>query len=115
MVVALGVSQKLAGYTQGEATMAMFTVSAIIDGDTFEVSGGWKWNGETGTRVRPTGYDAAELHAHGGRSAKDKLHRLISGKQVELRQAHAIDRGRLVCDVFLGESNLADLFQAGKS
>jgi endonuclease YncB( thermonuclease family) len=112
MVVASCVSQKLGTHTQGEATMAMFTVSAIIDGDTFEVSGGWKWNGETGTRVRPTGYDAAELHAQEGQSAKTKLHRLIYGKQVELRQAHAIDRGRLVCDVFLGESNLADLFQA---
>lgn len=95
--------------------MAMFTVSAIIDGDTFEVSGGWKWNGETGTRIRPTGYDAAELHAYGGQSAKDKLHRLIYGKQVELREAHAIDRGRLVCDVYFRESNLADLFQADEN
>ena len=42
--------------------MALFTVSSVIDGDTFKVSGDWKWNGETGTRVRPTGFDAPELH-----------------------------------------------------
>jgi endonuclease YncB( thermonuclease family) len=90
--------------------MAQFTVSSIIDGDTFEVSGGWKWNGETGTRVRPTGYDAAELRAYGGQSAKDKLQRLILGKQVDLRTAHRVDRGRLVCDVYFQGRNLADYF-----
>jgi len=90
--------------------MALFTVSSIIDGDTFEVRGGWKWNGETGTRVRPTGYDASELHAYGGQAAKDKLRRLIMGKQVELRTAHRVDRGRLVCDVYYQGKNLADYF-----
>jgi endonuclease YncB( thermonuclease family) len=90
--------------------MALFAVSSIIDGDTFEVSGGWKWNGETGTRVRPTGYDAPELHAYGGQVAKEKLERLILGKQVDLRTAHRVDRGRLVCDVFFQGRNLADYF-----
>jgi len=90
--------------------MAVFTVSKVIDGDTFEVSGGWKWNGQAGTRVRPTGYDAPELHAPGGQAAKRKLERLILGKQVELRTAHKVDRGRLVCDVYVQGRNLADCF-----
>jgi len=90
--------------------MPAFTVTSIIDGDTFEVSPQWKWNGTTGTRVRPTGYDAPELHAFGGQGAKDKLLRLIHGQQVELRSAYRIDRGRLVCDVFFGNRNLADFF-----
>ena len=90
--------------------MASFNVTEIIDGDTFDVSPQWKWNGETGNRVRPTGYDAPELHAYGGQGAKDKLSKLISGRQVELRTAHKIDRGRLVCDVYLGNNNLADYF-----
>lgn len=90
--------------------MAQFTVNSIIDGDTFAVSGGWKWNGETGTRVRPTGYDASELHAYGGQVAKDKLRRLIMGKQVELGTAYRVDRGRLVCDVYYRGKNLADYF-----
>ena len=90
--------------------MSAFTVTAIIDGDTFEVSPQWKWNGTTGTRVRPTGYNAPELHAPGGRAAKEKLTNLIHDKQVELREAYRVDRGRLVCDVFFGNKNLADYF-----
>ena len=90
--------------------MAQFTVSSIIDGDTFEVSGGWQWNGQTGTRVRPTGYNAPELRARGGLAAKDKLARLVLGQQVELRVAHKVDRGRLVSDVYYKGKYLADYF-----
>jgi len=90
--------------------MALFTVSTIIDGDTFEVSGGWKWNGESGTRVRPTGFDAPELYSSGGQTAKEKLARLILGQQVELRAAHRVDRGRLVSDVYYRGKYLANYF-----
>lgn len=90
--------------------MSMFNVTAIIDGDTFDVSPQWKWNGETGSRVRPAGYDAAELQAYGGQAAKDKLSKLIYGRQVDLRTAYKVDRGRLVCEVFVGNKNLADYF-----
>ena len=90
--------------------MSAFTVTVIIDGDTFEVSPQWKWNGETGTRVRPTGYDAPELHAYGGQAAKDKLSRLILREEVDLRTGYKVDRGRLVCDVYYRGKNLADYF-----
>lgn len=90
--------------------MPAFTVIAIIDGDTFDVSPQWQWNGQTGTRVRPAGCDAPELHAYGGQGAKDKLSRLIYGQQVDLRTAHRIDRDRLVCQVFFRNRNLADYF-----
>ncbi len=90
--------------------MSVFTVTAIIDGDTFEVSPRWKWNGDTGTRIRPTSYDATELHAYGGQAAKNKLSNLILGEEVDLRTAHKIDRGRLVCDVYYQGRNLADYF-----
>lgn len=90
--------------------MALFTVSSVVDGDTFEVSGGWRWQGQSGTRVRPTGFDAPELSADGGRAAKQRLERLILGQQVELRTAYRIDRGRLVCDVYFRGANLAELF-----
>jgi endonuclease YncB( thermonuclease family) len=91
-------------------TMSAFSVVSIIDGDTFEVSPQWRWNGESGSRVRPTGYDAPELHAYGGQAARDKLERLIYGQQIVLRTAHTIDRGRLVCDVYYRNINLADYF-----
>lgn len=90
--------------------MPTFQVTSITDGDTFEVSPQWKWNGQTGTRVRPTGYNAPELPTSKGQAAKNKLSRLIHGKQVELRMAYRIDRGRLVCDVYLGKQSLSDHF-----
>jgi len=90
--------------------MSVFRVTAIIDGDTFEVTPRWKWSGDTGTRVRPTGYDAIELHAYGGQAAKNKLSNLILGNEVNLQTAHKIDRGRLVCYVYYQDRNLADYF-----
>jgi len=90
--------------------MPAFKVTSIIDGDTFDVSPPWKWNHDTGTRVRPAGNDAPELHAHGGQAAKDKLSKLIYGEQVELRTAYRVDRGRLVCEVYFKGRNLADYF-----
>ena len=90
--------------------MPQFTVISVVDGDTFDVTPEWKWNGETGTRVRPAGYDAPELHEYGGQAAKDKLTKLIHGRQVELGPAYKIDRGRLVCEVYLGNRNLAAYF-----
>ena len=90
--------------------MSLFKVTTVIDGDTFDVNPGWKWDGQSGNRVRPTGYDAPELHAPGGQAAKEKLQRLIFGKEIELGNAYKVDRGRLVCDVYFGGKNLADYF-----
>jgi endonuclease YncB( thermonuclease family) len=90
--------------------MSTFRVATVVDGDTFEVSPQWRWNGQTGSRVRPTGYNAPELHTVGGQTARDKLSRLVLGKQVELRTAHRIGRGRLVCEVYFRRRNLADYF-----
>ncbi len=33
--------------------MAEFTVSEVIDGDTFKVKNEWKWDNKTGDTVRP--------------------------------------------------------------
>ena len=90
--------------------MAAFRVISIIDGDTFEVSPQWKWNGQIGTRVRPPGYDAPELHTSGGQAAKENLSRLVFGGNVDLRKAYKVNRGRLVCDVYFNGKYLADYF-----
>ena len=90
--------------------MSAFTVTAIIDGDTFDVIPRWQWNGQTGSRVRPAGYDAPELHTYGSQGAKDKLSRLILGNQVDLRTAHRVDLERLVCEVYFRNKNLAAYF-----
>ena len=90
--------------------MAQFKVTSIIDGDTFEVTPQWRWKNQTGNRVRPTGYDAPEMHAAGGQNAKSKLSKIILGDQVELSSAYKIDHDRLVCDVYYNGKYLADYF-----
>ena len=90
--------------------MAFFTVTQIIDGDTFDVSPGWVWNGQTGTRVRPTGYDTPEIGAPFSALATARLRQLIGGKTVELRNGKTIDRGRLVCDVIVNGRSLSAYF-----
>ncbi len=91
--------------------MEKFTVTSIIDGDTFEVSPHWIWQGQTGNRVRSAGYDAPEVFQFGGASVTDKLARLILHTQVELGTAHRVDRGRLVCEVYFQGRNFADYFR----
>src|SRR5688500_7077183 len=61
------------GLGKGRQVMPEFRVISIIDGDTFDVSPQWQWNGDSGSRVRPTGYDAPELGALGGQTAMAKL------------------------------------------
>lgn len=95
--------------------MSEFRVIGIIDGDTFEVSPGWQWKGQSGTRVRPTGYDAPELYTSEGIRAKGKLSSLILNKTVNLGNAYKVDRGRLVCDVYFNGRNLADYFHQYQS
>jgi endonuclease YncB( thermonuclease family) len=90
--------------------MQTSAVTQIMDGDTFGVSPKWTWNNQTGDRVRPTGYDAPEVGTPGATGATERLRQLLLGKQVELRNAVAVDRGRLVCDVVVGGRNLKDYF-----
>jgi endonuclease YncB( thermonuclease family) len=90
--------------------MHTFKVTEIIDGDTFAISPQWKWNGTSGDRVRPTGYDAPEKGTAGAAAATTRLHQLLCGKNVELGAAATIDRGRIVCDVYLNGKNLAAYF-----
>ncbi len=85
-------------------------VTAVIDGDTFEVSPGWEWKGEKGNRIRPTGYDTPEKGTPAYDQMKRKLEELILNKDVVIKNVVDIDRGRLVCEVYIGGKNLADFF-----
>ena len=92
--------------------MESFTVTKIIDGDTFDVQG-WTWNGKSGTRVRAYGYNTPEVNQPGYESAKQRLESIIAGNSwtVQLGEAHTIDTyGRLVCDVFIDDIPLANYF-----
>lgn len=85
-------------------------VVSVVDGDTFDIIDGWSWNGQTGTRIRPTGYDAPEVGTPGAAFATHRLRSLLLGKIVSLRNPVRVDRGRLVTDVFLNGINLASYF-----
>lgn len=90
--------------------MPEFTVIKVLDGDTLEVAPEWRWNGQTGNRVRPAGYNAPETRTLAGSLAATKLSRLILGKKVQVCKVYLIDRGRLVCEVYFAGKNLASYF-----
>ncbi|MCF7879077.1 MAG: thermonuclease family protein [Candidatus Omnitrophica bacterium] len=91
--------------------MAEFTVSEVVDGDTFKVKSGWKWNEKKGNFVRPTGYNTPERGEPGYEQAKQKLKKLILGKKVDIRSVKTIDKwGRLVAQVYYNGKDLADYF-----
>ena len=95
--------------------MANFTVSEVIDGDTFKVKNGWKWGDKTGEIIRPTGYDTPEKGQDGYEEAKKKLSNLILNKTVDIQNPKTIDDyGRLVADVYFNNKNLADYFSEYK-
>lgn len=86
-------------------------VTRIIDGDTFEVLPNWEFEGKTGDVVRPRGYDTPERGQSGYQEAKDKLTSLILGKEVELEDPIKLTYGRLLCDVYYQDRNLAGYFK----
>jgi len=91
--------------------MAEFTVSEVIDGDTFKVKEGWKWNQRSGDTVRASGYNTPEKGEPGYEEAKRRLSNLILNKAVDIRNPKTIDDyGRLVAGVYYKGKNLADYF-----
>jgi endonuclease YncB( thermonuclease family) len=89
-----------------------FKVAKVIDGDTFEVSPNWKWDENSGNRVRPNGYDTPEKGEEGYEDATNWLKALIEGEEVELQNPQTIDQwGRLVCDVIYNGRNLSEYWE----
>ena len=88
--------------------MAMFDVTEIIDGNTFDVAPEWKRQRQTGKRVRIKDYDVPESWGKGGSEARINLLTLILGKKVELGSEGNIEYDRLVCDVFFNGKNIIE-------
>jgi hypothetical protein len=89
--------------------MESFTVEAVMDGNTFEVSPKWQYEGVTGDLVEATGYFPPKS-GKGGMSAEQKLSVLIHNKKIELGTPQGIQRNRLVCEVYFRGVNLANYF-----
>lgn len=90
--------------------MAEYKVTEVIDGSTFTVSPGWKWQDQRGYTIRIAGYSAPGIDESEGQIAKNKLSDLVLGRYVELRTARKVENGHLVCDVFFPGVNLAAYF-----
>ena len=87
-----------------------FKVTHVKDGDTFQVSPNWEFNGKSGNWVRPVGFNTPEKGEPGYQEAKSKLRRLIRGKEVELKNPIKITQNRLLCEAYYEGRNLADFF-----
>ena len=86
------------------------TVTEIVDGDTFKISPGWKWNNNKGDTIRPTGYDTPERGEEGFEETTERLQQLILGKEVELGNPIRMSYHRLLVDVFFEGKHLREYF-----
>ena len=95
--------------------MTKFTINEVIDGNTFKVTGSWKWNERNGNTIRASGYITPERGEEKYEETKNKLKRLILKEKVEINNAKIIDDwGRLIADVDYKGQNLADYFHEYK-
>jgi endonuclease YncB( thermonuclease family) len=88
----------------------VFKVTEIVDGDTFKIDPGWKWNGKTGNTIRPLGYDTPEKGEPEFNETTEKLKQLLLNQEVELKNPIKLSYDRLLCDVYFKNKNLADFF-----
>jgi len=87
-----------------------FEVTEVIDGNTFLVSPLWVWNDKKGDTIRAHGYNTPEQGQPGYQEAKEKLEKLILGKNVILQTAFKIIFERVLCEVYIEGKSLASFF-----
>ena len=87
-----------------------FSVTEVVDGDTFKVSPNWSWNNQSGDIIRANGYNTPERGQPGYEEAKAELTKLILNKNIDLKNPIRITYGRLLCDVYLSEKNISETF-----
>lgn len=93
----------------------LFKVIKIVDGDTFKISPGWKWNNKKGKIIRPTGYDTPERKEPGYQETTEKLKQLLLNNEVELKNPIKLSYNRLLCNVYFNGKNLAEYFPEYKA
>jgi len=91
--------------------METFTVEAVIDGNTFEVSPKWEFDNEKGDLVQAKGYTAPKT-GKGAMAVEQRLSGLIQNKKVELGAPDGVRDNKLVCEVYYRGVNIADYFSA---
>ena len=89
--------------------METFKVTAVIDGNTFEVSPKWEFDGQKGNIVQAKGYTAPK-HGKEAMKLEQNISILIMNKKVELGMPSGIEGDKLVCEVCFEGRNIADYF-----
>jgi hypothetical protein len=92
-----------------------FTVTNIIDGNTIQVAG-WKWGDFRGTKVKIAGYSFNGKDSNYNSFAKNRLEKLILGKEIELLNVVKAEKGIgvkddiIYCSVLFNGVNIAQYF-----
>lgn len=81
-------------------------MTKVVTADTFEVFPPWRWEGQSGIKVRVAGIEAPREGEVGYEKAKAWLKSAIEGKQAELKNIKEVDFDRLVCDVYVDNKNI---------
>ena len=76
-------------------------VTKVVTADTFEVFPPWRWEGQSGIKVRVAGIETPREGEVGYERARAQLKSAVEGKQAELKNIKKVDFDRLVCDVFV--------------
>ena len=82
----------------------------IVTADTFEVFPPWRWDGQSGIKVRVAGIEASYEGEQGYEKAKAKLKSAVEGREVELKNEKEVDFDRLVCDVYVDGENVKNKY-----
>ena len=85
-------------------------VTNIVTADTLEVFPPWRWEGQSGIRVRVAGIEVLYEGEVGYEKAKAKLKSAVEGREVELKNKKEVDYDRLVCDVYVNGKKVSDSF-----
>lgn len=93
--------------------MELFKVEAVIDGNTFEVSPKWVFEGKKGNLVYASGYTAPRS-GKPAMAVEQRLSGLIQNKKVSLDSPERIENDKLVCEVYYDGVNIASYFSAYK-
>ena len=91
----------------------MFNVVKIINGNTIQVSPGWKWGEFSGSQIKINGYNVPGSQYDS--FAVSKLTTLIMGKPIDLKNPLSVKKEEaggeiLTCSVFLNDVDISQYF-----
>jgi hypothetical protein len=81
-------------------------VTKVVKANTFEVFPPWRWEDQSGIKVKVANIETPSEGAVGYKRAKDHLKSIVEKKKVELKNKKDVDFDCLVCDVYIDGENI---------